>query len=240
MRQRHAERDRVLQRQATNPLPSIARFSLARIHLCRPIARRYRRGTGVGSPESEPTRTLTGAGRRPRPFIASDMAGRQQRRQSGPRAIDRSTPPARHRAENREPGSTGVHGDRDETRPKDGQQLGRSYRTSPGAIDHDHGKAQRTSANDAPRLRRKRQESSRRSCLWRLAVEPSLVPEPARRTVVHDHRRPACAVGQCHARSAVREREKLWPLMRSRIASLPKAEQRTRRTIPLVAIDYVD
>ena len=36
------------------------------------------------------------------------------------------------------------------------------------------------------------------------------------------------------------ERERLWPLMRSGIASLPKAEQRTGRSIPLIAIDYVD
>jgi F420H(2)-dependent quinone reductase len=36
------------------------------------------------------------------------------------------------------------------------------------------------------------------------------------------------------------EREQLWPLMRSSIASLPKAERRTRRTIPLVRIHCIE
>jgi F420H(2)-dependent quinone reductase len=70
---------------------------------------------------------------------------------------------------------------------------------------------------------------------WNPAWYLNLLAQPSCTITVnrHEHRamaRPVLGQG----------REKLWPLMRSCIASLPKAEQRTRRSIPLVSIDYVD
>ncbi len=70
---------------------------------------------------------------------------------------------------------------------------------------------------------------------WNPAWYLNLLAEPSCMITVnrHDH--------QARARPILgQEREQLWQLMRSRIASLPKAEERTRRTIPLVAIEFVD